>query len=291
MPPVGASRWPARPAFPTAILWLGAALLAVPTLYDIATGPWSLDEGSYGVIVLAIALWLIARRWPAMRAAGKPGVQWLGWALFAAALTVHILARVVARIPTEAAALYVAGLAALYLQFGWPGLRQAAFPLAYLALAIPLSPELVALGTGPLRLAITHLVVELLGNAGLMIASEGLTLYVDQYEIAVAEACSGINSLISLTAIGLFYVHARGRRLGALSLPLVLAAILACAVIGNFARVLIIVLLTHFFGEAVAQGPLHDAAGLSTFVVALGAVMALDATVLRRLLPSGDFND
>lgn len=265
------------------IVWIGAALLGVPTLIDVGAGPWSLEGGSYGVIVLAIGIWLVARRWGAMRAAGVLGRKWLGGSLFAAALFLHILARIMASVPVEAAALYGAGVAALYLRFGWAGLRQAAFPLLYLGLAVPLSPALVGWATGALRLTITDAVVTLLGDAGYMIASEGLVLFIDQYEIAVAEACSGINSMISLTAIGLFYVHSRGRPLGVLALPIVLATILACAATGNFARVLTIVLLTHYFGEGVAQGPLHEATGLVTFAVSLGGVMLIDAVAFRYL--------
>ena len=89
-----------------------------------------------------------------------------------------------------------------------------------------------------------------------------------------------MNSLISLSEIGLFYIYIRRSPPGRwyfFYIPL----IILFAVVGNFARVIILVLLTHFYGDAVAQGYLHETAGLVTFTVALLGVILVDGAVGR----------
>lgn len=257
----------------------GIAILAMLTFVDLAMGPWAGEQGSYGLILLALSVWMIARRWPKIQAAGRPGDALIGGALLASALGLHLFGRVLGWVPVEALALYLALVVTLYLFAGWKGLRVAGFPLLYAAIAIPPPPGLVALFTAGLRLRITEAAVTTLDAFGLVVARSGLTLYIDQYRIAVAEACSGINSLVSLAAIGFFYIHIRGRRLDPLSIGIAAALTFAFAVLANFVRVVGIVLMTHFWGVGVAQGPLHQLLGFFCFAIALGGVMALDALI------------
>ncbi len=85
-----------------------------------------------------------------------------------------------------------------------------------------------------------------------------------------------MNSLISLSAIGLLYLYVRRSPpwwyIAGFVFP-----IFAFALAGNLARILVLIALTHSFGDAVAQGFLHETAGLVTFIVALSGVIALDA--------------
>jgi exosortase len=112
-----------------------------------------------------------------------------------------------------------------------------------------------------------------------------VTIQIAQYELLVAAACAGMNSIISLTAIGLFYVyvlHNANYRYAAL----LLLAILPAAVFANFVRVLILILVTYYFGDAAAQGFIHNFAGVTMFAVSLAAILAVDklASPLRRRL-------
>ena len=257
----------------------GIAIIAVPTLIDLARGPWAGEQGSYGLILLALSGWMIARRWPQMKAAGGRGNSMIGAAALGAVLILHLVGRILGWVPLEAASLYLALVATLHLFVGLPGLRVAGFPLLYAAIVVPPPPGLIAAITSGLRLRITEAAVALLDTFGLLVARSGLTLYVDQYRIAVAEACSGINSLISLAAIGFFYIHIRGRRLDPASIAIAAAITIALAVFANFVRVIGIVLMTHFWGVGVAQGPLHEALGFLCFALALGGVMLLDALI------------
>lgn len=269
-------------------LWLmalGIAALALPTFQGIAKVSWSTDQGAHGPIVLAIAVWLVIRRWPAMRAAAKPGSAIIGGSALVFFLTGYILARIVGSIVLESAALYASMVCALYLLVGWRAIRESWFPVAYFLFVLPPPGSFVAAATQPLRLGISQLAVEALSLGGLPVARAGLLIYVDQYVLEVKAACGGLNSMISLTAIGLFYayiLHNMNVRYCA-----VLAVVtVAFAIIANFVRVMMLILITYFLGDDAAQGFLHSFAGLTMFAVAISGVMAFDrlAGPLRRAL-------
>jgi len=107
------------------------------------------------------------------------------------------------------------------------------------------------------------------------VARSGLMIYVDQYALEVRAACSGLNSMISLSAIGLFYIYMRNQADIAYC-AIMSIVIVAMALLANFARVLILILITYHFGDQAAQGFLHIFAGLTMFVIALLGLIAVD---------------
>jgi exosortase len=274
--------------WPLLALGLGAAALAIPTLVENFQQYWSLDEGAQVPITLAIGAWLLVRRWPAMQAASlahnETGTRrgaasiWLVVALWLANTLLYVLGRVGAQFLVESYALYGFLLIGVYALLGARGLRAGLFPLLYLVFSLPIPFFVSQALTTHLRLAITGAIVTTFQAFGFNIVKDGLTIMVDQYQLAVEEACSGMNSLFSLSAIGLVYVYLRrpGRNL---YYGLMLAPIVGFAIFSNFVRISIVVLLTHAFGDAVAQSILHEATGFMTFAVALGGVIVLDALV------------
>lgn len=263
--------------------WLAFAALAIPTLVENAQQSWSTEQGAQGPIVLAIGVWLLVRQWPKMRAAARPSSGAITLALEGVAGLVYVLGRVSDQFLIESYALYALGLVAIYGMLGAPGIAKGWFPLAYLIFALPAPYTLTWLLTNHLQILVTGAAVATYQFLGFSIVRDGLNILVDQYELAVREACSGMNSLISLSAIGLVYVHIRRSPPGWYFL-LMAGPILAFAILGNFARVLILIALTHYFGDAVAQSYLHETAGLVTFTVALFGVIAFDAGAARLLL-------
>jgi exosortase len=105
-------------------------------------------------------------------------------------------------------------------------------------------------------------------------------IQIAQFELLVAAACAGLNSLLTLSALCMFYVYLKNRhdRFGFILMTLLVVPI---AVLANFIRVLILILITYYFGEAAAQGFLHDFAGLLTFAAALATLMGIEAIVTR----------
>lgn len=264
-------------------LALGVLALVVPTLQRVAAVSWSTEQGAHGPIVLAIAAWLFVRRWPAIRAHAAPGSPWLGGAALVGALLAYVAARIVGSVVLEAGAAYAALCAALYLFVGLSGIRQAWFPVLYFLFVLPPPGSWVAVATQPLRLGISHAAVSFLATLGLPVAQSGLVIFIDQYTLEVKAACGGLNSLISLSAIGLFYAYIKHSG-NAAYMVVLFAGIVVMAVLANFVRVILLVLITYYLGNEAAQGFLHQFAGMMMFVVALLGTMAFDG-LLGRFWP------
>jgi exosortase len=261
-----------------AALWLGFIVLAAPTMLANAHQSWAGEQGEQGPIVLVIGLWLLMREWPGMRRAASASSGPIATGCFLAAGFIYVLGRVWNQFEIETYGLYALALAGLYATVGAAGLVRGWFPLAYLIFALPPPYTVTWFLTSHLRLLITEAAVALFQSFGFSVVRDGLDILIDQYDLAVQNACSGMNSLFSLSAVGLVYVYLRRGSTWwyhALMLP----TIIAFAILGNFVRIVVVIGLTHYFGDAVAQGYLHEATGCVTFLVALSGVIAVDAVL------------
>jgi exosortase len=268
--------WPLAIAF---------AILAIPTMVTLADQTWSREAGAAGPIILATGGWLIWRQWAELRRSAAPGAFWLTLAILAASLAAYVFGRAYDSITLEAGGLYGVGVAMLHAKFGLRALLTTWFPLVYLAFAIPPPSLLVATVTLPLKHFVTWAATGGLHAAGLPVARQGVTIFVAQYQLLVEDACSGMNSLVGLTAVSLLYVYLM-RRSSVLYAMILTAFVIPIAIAANIVRIVTLILLTYFFGDEVAQGFLHYTAGLLLFSAALLLVFALDAflvTVGARL--------
>ena len=125
------------------------------------------------------------------------------------------------------------------------------------------------------------LAVQILYPAGYPIARDGVIITIGQYQLLVADACSGMNSMFSLSALGLLFMHLRGHA-RVLHNAVLLASILPIAFASNIVRVLALILITFHFGDEAGQGFLHGSAGMVLVLAALALLLALD-TVLAGI--------
>lgn len=254
---------------------IGVILFAAPTMFQVARDSWSTEQGGHGPLVLATGIWALWRELRGCNVERKPGNPVLSILILAMTLSVFVVARITGILEIEAFAMYGALLGAAYLIFGFAVIRAVWFPLVYLAFTLPPPDTVVAFVTQPIKIAISARVVSLLSVLGYPVASSGVTIQIGQYQLLVAAACAGLNSIVTLTALCLFYVYLRHRSNLIAFLVIALAAI-PVAVISNFVRVLVLVLVTYYFGDAVAQGFVHDFAGLLMFTVALITIFGID---------------
>lgn len=262
-----------------AVLLGGAIALALPVMIYVAKESWSTEQGAHGPIVLVTGLWLLPRLWPQARPAfQRPPIVRVA-ALLALFLPLAVFARIVQIVEIEGFATYGVLLVALYSAIGGAGMRKLWFPLLYLAFMFPPPDTMLAALTMPLKSLVSKAAVGLLSALGYPIGGAGVTIVIAQYELLVAAACSGLNSIISLSALSLFYIYVRHQADWRYALVLT-ALIVPVALLANFVRVLILILLTYYAGDAAAQGFLHDFAGILMFTVALLSIMAIDALAL-----------
>lgn len=256
-------------------LLTGFGLLAVPTVITLGEQVWSSESGAHGPIVLVTGLWLVWRRLEELRASATPGPIWLTSLMMAASLPVYVFGRAYDFISLEVAGLYGVGLAYMHSRFGLRAMIKNWFPLLYLGFLVPPPGWFIDSITAPLKLFVSYVTTNALQAVGIPVFREGVTLMIAQYQLLVEDACSGMNSITGLVAISLFYIYLLRNASWRYSLLLV-ALVIPIAVVANMIRVATLVLLTYFFGDAVAQGFLHMAAGLLLFTSALLLVFVVD---------------
>ncbi len=261
------------------VLLAAILAMAVPTLLSLATGPWTTEAGVQGPIVLATGSWLLLRRLPEIRANATPGSLLIVAAMMLVAVPMYIFGRAFDFISIEVAALLLALLAAAYAYVGFAVLKALWFPIIYLGFMIPLPGWVLDYITLPLKQLVSEVVTGALQWAGYPVARVGVTIYIAQYQLLVEDACAGLNSLVSLISIGLFYVYILHNSSAKYSI-LLLSLVIPIAILANVVRVTALVLLTYYFGDAVAQGFLHNFAGMVTFTSALLLIFLVD-TLLR----------
>ena len=256
-------------------LAVGAVALIAPTMFQVARDSWSTEQGGHGPLVLVTGLWALWRERRPDGVEKKPGNPVVSALLLGITLGIFAVARITGVLEIEAFAMYGAVLSAAYLVFGSAVLRSVWFPLVYLAFTLPPPDTVVAMVTQPIKIANSSSVVSFLAAVGYPVASSGVTIQIGQYQLLVAAACAGLNSIVTLTALCLFYVYLRHRSNVVAFIVIALAAI-PVAIISNFVRVLVLVLVTYHFGDAMAQGFVHDFAGLLMFAVALITIFGVD---------------
>ena len=267
----------------------GLLLLAVPTLASVAKQTWSTELGAHGPIVLATALWLLS--YNKLRLAGAPGAGRLLWVPpLVAAFAVYVFGRAYDFISLEAGGLYIVFIVVLYLLAGWDEIKRNLFPLFYLGFVIPPPGWVIDRITAPLQTFVSFAAVNILQPLGYPIAREGVALTVAQYQLLVEDACAGMNSLTGLTAISLFYIYLMHRASWRYA-ALMVAMIVPIAVFVNIIRVIALILITYYWGNAAAQGFLHVTTGLVLFTLAIALMFLLDmvlqALTRRRRAPAG----
>jgi exosortase len=169
----------------------------------------------------------------------------------------------------------------LYL-FGWQRLKVLFFPLAFLLLMVPLPAIIFNKIAFPLQLLASNVGEYTVSSLDIPILREGNVLILANAQLEVAEACSGIRSLVSLFTLGLvfgYFVDQRAWVRGVIAISSIPVAILA-----NGLRVASAGVAAHNFGPAGAEGLFHEFSGWAVFVVAF-LMMLVFQRLLQRFLP------
>jgi len=258
-------------------LLAGLLVMYLPTFYGLFTGPWSTEEQAHGPVILALSLWLIYRNWPEMlqRSAGRAGAL-LGWPLLLTGLLMYVLGRSQQIGLFELASFIVVLASCVLVVRGGGALRLQWFPFFFMLFMIPLPGALVSMLTMPMKMAVSFVVEHLLFALGYPIARTGVILQIGQYQLLVADACAGLQTFLTLEALGLFYLNVV-RHTSALRNISIALLIVPISFTANVIRVTTLTLITFYFGDAAGQGFLHGFAGMVLFISALILILALDS--------------
>ena len=260
-----------------AIVAVGLVLLYVPTYAQLATTIWATDEQGHGPIILAVSAWLLFSQRHAIAASPNPAPA-VGWPLLLLGGAVFAFGSSQSVIMFQAGSQILLLMGLILLFGGTRALRAAWFPLFFMLFMVPLPEALVAAVTGPLKSAVSAVASSSLYPLGYPVGRSGVIMTVGPYQLLVADACAGLNSMFTLEALGMLYMNLmkytsvpRNVTLALLLIPI--------SFIANIVRVMILVLVTYHFGDEAGQGFVHGFAGMVLFMVALGLMLIVDKLI------------
>jgi exosortase B len=257
----------------------GLAILFLPTFFDLFTGAWIGEEQGHGPIIFGLALWLIWRKWPEVLAATTPPrSSWAGWPVLALGLGLHLLGRSQHILMFEVGSIIVVMAAVVLVKRGSRALAMLWFPFFFMLFMVPLPSEFVAAVTLPMKMAVSWATEHLLFAAGYPISRTGVILQIGQYQLLVADACAGLQTLLTLEALGLFYLNLMRHPSAFRNIGLALF-IIPISFSANVIRVVALTLITFYFGDAAGQGFLHGFAGMVLFMTALVLILSVDSSL------------
>lgn len=248
----------------------------IPTFYSLFTGIWSTDEQVHQPIILVLAIWLIFRKWPSIKKVkeGKSAYIFGGIAFFLA-LILYVIGRSQQLYLFEVGSFVLMLAAILLIKLGFSAIKIMLFPLFFMLFMIPLPGTLVIMLTMPMKMAVSYMTENILYWADYPIARNGVILQIGQYQLLIANACAGLQTLLTLEALGLLYLNLVRHTSVFRSVTLAIL-IIPISFVANVIRVISLILITFYFGEAAGQGFLHSFSGLVLFLSALLLIMAID---------------
>ena len=257
-----------------ALLWGAFILLYFSTFVDLYQSRWENIDYTHAYIVLPVALFLAWLRRAEVKAV-------LGIAVSAAdtarGLALIVLAALMFLLGTRMGFLTITTLSLVPMIFGiifyrYNGrlARVLMFPILYLLLLVPPPLGILDAITLPMRHITSAAAAAILGTF-LPVHREGMMIYIQDTQIFVGAPCSGFRSLVTMFALALVYVHVI-RMEGARRLVL-LASVVPLAMFGNMVRVVVLSLITCFFGKEAGEGFFHNFSGFVIFTIMMSGLL------------------
>lgn len=263
---------------------LGSFLLLYgPVLLGLAADWWTDDNYSHGFVVLPFAAYFTWERLDRLRRT-RVAPSHAGLVVVLAGLAVYLAGTLGAERFLARVSMLVVLVGGLAWVRGWPTVRVLALPLAFLLLMIPIPAIIFNKLAFPLQLIASQVGERILSLFGIPVLREGNLIILARTTLEVAEACSGIRSLISLLTLGLIYGYFIDGRTGVRTAIALLTV--PVAIVANGVRVAGTGIAAHQFGEEAAAGFFHSFSGWLMFVIALGLLVAATHLILR-LVPGG----
>ena len=253
------------------------------TFWDLFHGLWAGDQQGHGPIVLAVSIWLLWKNHADLTAASIQPRSVAGWASLALGLLLYLVGRSQDILIFEVGSIVIVIAGLLMLLSGYQAVRLMWFPLFFMVFMIPLPGVFVDALTQPMKMAVSYVAEFVLYHVGYPISRSGVILQIGQYQLLVADACAGLNTLFTLEALGLLYLNLVRHQSAIRNIALAIL-IIPISFIANVIRVMVLTLITYHFGDEAGQGFLHGFAGMVLFMAALMLIIACDG-FLRMVFP------
>jgi exosortase len=261
-------------------LW---ALLFLPIYPEMVRDWLGHSDNSHGFLVPVMAGYFVWQRKEQLQSANLGSSLWGGVLLFLA-LVLYLLSYAGGQAFPCRCALVLSLFGLLWCSLGRGITKILAFPVLFLLFMIPVPYSLMGSVSLPLQLIATRLSANLIEACSIPVYREGNMLYFMNTQLEVAEACSGIRSILSLTMLAVIF--ASMVRDGWKKRAILVASAIPIAMLANIMRISMTGIMAHFFGAKVARGFLHEFSGIAIF--AFGFVVLLG---IFKIINRGKFED
>jgi exosortase len=253
-----------------------------PILYYMAAQWKAQADYSHGFLVAPLALYFAWERLPQLKKAPIDPTWWGLVPMLAGSLSL-----MVGRLGVELMSMRVAFVLTLIgivlLTLGRRMCRILAFPLLFLFLMVPLPQSLVNVIAFPLQLTAADFAVDALHWLGIPALREGNIIHLADTQLFVAEACSGLRSLMALGTLGVVFAYFFRKNM--VERAVLIASTIPIAIFVNAFRVALTGYLTHHYGMIAAEGAIHQLEGFFTFGLAFALLLA-QAWLMKILWPA-----
>jgi len=252
-------------------------ILYYQVIASLVSDWWNDDNYSHGFLIIPIALYFVwERRTSLIEAQKKPSV----WGL---AVVVGSLAMLLAGIlgsefflPRLSMLGVLAG--AILFLFGWNHLKILILPIAFLLLMIPIPAIIFNQIVFPLQLLASRFGENTITLCQIPVLREGNVIHLANTSLEVAEACSGIRSMITLLTMGIIAGYLLDTRLW---VRIVMAVgTVPIAIVANGIRVAGTGIAAHFYGAEAAEGFSHTFSGWIIYIAALAMLFILHRVIV-----------
>jgi len=256
-------------------------LVYAPALYELVQ-TWVQDDNySHGFLVPVVSAWLLWQKRESLRTAVR-SIDRAGLMLIIIGALLFVVGNGGAEYFTVRISFVVTLFGLVLYLFGREVVKLAWFELAFLCFMIPIPYVVYYALTFPMQLLASKVTSGILSSIGMTVYRQGNILHLSGgTSLEVAEACSGMRSLMSLLALGALFAYMTQKRLA--GKIILFASTVPIAVIANVFRVFVTALVATTVSAEVATEPIHSIMGLSVFVVSF-VLMLIVGTVLRVVL-------
>ncbi|EGF32586.1 EpsH [Oxalobacteraceae bacterium IMCC9480] len=268
---------------PWILILVGLCAVYGPTFYDLFHGAWSTEKNAQGPIVMGVSFYFLYYRVKQLLERGlfdRSPAPVAGSLMLGFGLLCYAVGRSQSVLLLEVGSLVVVLSGMVVTFYGVRTWSRMWFAFFFMLFMIPLPASVVDAVTQPLKIGVSYATEHLLYWAGYPIARSGVILTIGQYQLLVADACAGLNSLFVLEALGLLYMNlvrhssvVRNVVLAALIVPISFTA--------NTIRIIFLALITYYFGDAAGQGFVHGFSGIVLFLSALLLIIGVDGVISR----------
>jgi len=267
------------------VVWYKILFLSIPVLfiyhdilYEMGLDWWRDENYSHGFLIPIVSLYLIAKKWDSLKR-NSISPSWWGPVVLAWGLFVLIIGVAGAELFTMRISFIFVVVGLTLCLFGKDVLKDLGFPIFFLVFMVPLPYIVYNSLTLPLKILASKLAVYLLSPLGIPVFREGSIIYFPEVTLEVAEACSGIRSLMALIALGTlfsyFFQSSLSRRI------LLVSSTIPIAIFANALRITLTGILAFYLSPKIAHGFFHYLSGWLVFLIAFACLMLINVGLNR----------